>query len=332
MNTKNLLAVIAVMLGIIALGCTKANSMEIGKNESSEFEKMCTDAGYEWMLMKPTQDGKIIKEEDSCWGCMVEGVEHVCSMAEFEEMTKSMGKTENSSMGHMAMKAHAGNNDYVEIHTYNVSFVKPVIQPGKELFLKFAVKDLDAQPIEHFDIAHDKTMHAVLVRNDLMHFGHIHPEMKEQGVFTVPYNFSASGLYRIWIDFTIDGMQHIVDFDISVPGNSQAIEKNVLGDLNLSFFAPNEIIAGNQTELKFEIHDKNGNPFPITEKFLGADAHLISIDKSLEEFQHNHDEKLDKDNKLSFIYVFSNPGKHKVWIQFQAKGSTKTAVFDINVK
>lgn len=73
-------------LSVAVFWCSKADSMEIGKNENSEFEKMCTRAGYEWMLMKPTQDGKIIKEEDSCWGCMVEGIEHVCSMAKFNQM------------------------------------------------------------------------------------------------------------------------------------------------------------------------------------------------------------------------------------------------------
>ena len=76
------------------------------------------------------------------------------------------------------------------------------------------------------DIVHDKIMHVVLVRDDLKHFEHVHPEAAGQGVFSVPFNFTASGTYRIWIDFTIDGMQHIVDFDINILGNSEAEEKN----------------------------------------------------------------------------------------------------------
>ena len=52
--------------------------------EDIESKQMCQGAGYEWMLMKPTQDGKIIKEAESCWGCMVEGVEHVCDMTQFK--------------------------------------------------------------------------------------------------------------------------------------------------------------------------------------------------------------------------------------------------------
>ncbi|MBI2541829.1 hypothetical protein HYV80_03920 [Candidatus Woesearchaeota archaeon] len=50
-----------------------------------EFKQICQSAGYEWMLMKPTQDGKFIKDAESCWGCMVEGIEHVCDMEKFQQ-------------------------------------------------------------------------------------------------------------------------------------------------------------------------------------------------------------------------------------------------------
>lgn len=53
--------------------------------QDKEFQKMCTDSGYEWMLMKPTQDGKFIKDSQACWGCMVEGIEHVCDKEKFME-------------------------------------------------------------------------------------------------------------------------------------------------------------------------------------------------------------------------------------------------------
>ena len=46
---------------------------------------MCTDVGYEWMHMKPTKDGKFIKDAQECWGCMVEGIEHICDKEKFIE-------------------------------------------------------------------------------------------------------------------------------------------------------------------------------------------------------------------------------------------------------
>ena len=46
MKTK-LLFYLLTIFSIAAFGCSKAaGSMEMGKNENSEFENMCTDAGY----------------------------------------------------------------------------------------------------------------------------------------------------------------------------------------------------------------------------------------------------------------------------------------------
>ena len=53
--------------------------------EDLKFKKMCTDVGYEWMHMKPTKDGKFIKDAQECWGCMVEGIEHICDKEKFIE-------------------------------------------------------------------------------------------------------------------------------------------------------------------------------------------------------------------------------------------------------
>ena len=306
------------------------------KNQSTdgdqEFKKMCQNSGYEWMFMKPTQDGKFIKDADECFGCMVEGIEHICNMEKFNEMMKTGVEEDMDSMQHMAMTAHAGTRSSVDVHMYNVGFIRPDVQPGKEALLKFTISELQSKkPISDLEIVHDKIMHVVLVRDDLKHFDHIHPEMIGSGIFAVPYKFSSSGLYRIWVDFTIDGMHHIVDFDINVPGDVETEEKNLLDGIKVNFLAPNEIFADKEIELKFEIFDKNNKPIPITEKFLAADAHLISTDESLEEFNHNHDEKFDKDNKVLFMHTFAKSGRHKIWLQFSAEGKAKTASFEVMV-
>ena len=56
-------------------------------DDNLEFKKMCTDSGYEWMHMKPTQNGKIIKDSNECLGCMV-GLEHICDKEKFKEFVK----------------------------------------------------------------------------------------------------------------------------------------------------------------------------------------------------------------------------------------------------
>ncbi len=307
-------------------------NMKKDGNSDAEFKAMCQNANYEWMYMKPTKDGKIIKEAESCWGCMTEGIEHICDMEKFEEMT---GNMENNmhSMQHTAMTTYAGTRSSVDVHMYKVGFIRPDLQPGKEAMLKFTINELQSRkPVSDLDIIHDKIMHIIIVREDLKHFEHIHPQASGQGVYSVLFNFTASGFYRIWIDFTIEGMQHIVDFDINVPGNVESEEKDMLNGLKVNFISPKEIIAGKEIELKFQIFDKSNKPVPITEKFLAADAHLIAIDETLEEFNHNHDENFDMDNKMIFGHIFTKSGKYRLWVQFSVEGQTRTASFEVMVE
>ena len=342
MKIKYLLSILLVF-SLVAFGCAQKTpesmenmKMEKNVNEDLEFKQLCQNAGYEWMLMKPTKDGKIMKEAESCWGCMVEGIEHVCDIGQFNKMMESMmGDMETGmhSMQHMAMTAHGGTRSSVDIHMYNVGFIRPDLQPGKEALLKFTINEFQSKrSISDLEIVHDKIMHIVLVRDDLKHFDHIHPQASGQGVFSVPFNFTSSGVYRTWIDFTIEGMQHIVDFDINVPGNIESVEKNLLDGLKVNFILPKEIATAKEAELKFEIFNNNNKPVPITEKFLAANAHLIAIDEALEEFNHNHDENFDKDNKLIFKHTFTKSGKYRLWAQFSVEGKVKTASFDIEVE
>src|SRR3989344_2804306 len=76
----------ALVFGMALSGCSQntpgnagqemegmESSAKYGKIENAELRKMCIDAGYEWMLMKPTDGGRMMKDSEDCWGCMVEG-------------------------------------------------------------------------------------------------------------------------------------------------------------------------------------------------------------------------------------------------------------------
>lgn len=82
MKTYNLFLIVIVAFLFLISSCTKNQQNTDG---DLEFKKMCQDAGYEWMKMKPTQDGKFIKDAQECWGCMVEGIEHVCDKEKFNQ-------------------------------------------------------------------------------------------------------------------------------------------------------------------------------------------------------------------------------------------------------
>jgi len=85
-----------VLVSLLILGCAQT-SQNIGKDkmenmkmdgseQDMEFKQMCESKGWEWMPMKPTMDGKIMKDAQECWGCMVEGIEHVCDKEKFMDI------------------------------------------------------------------------------------------------------------------------------------------------------------------------------------------------------------------------------------------------------
>ena len=80
MKINNLFFIILVIALFLISSCSKNQ-----QKEDLEFKKMCIDSGYEWMHMKPTQDGKFIKDADECFGCMVKGIEHICDKEKFME-------------------------------------------------------------------------------------------------------------------------------------------------------------------------------------------------------------------------------------------------------
>ena len=250
-----------------------------------------------------------------------------CAPAKSTQKTDAMEGMQHGA----AMKAHAGNYKSVDAHLYTIKFNQPAAQTGQEATLEFKITEKDSQkPITELEIVHEKPMHVVLVRNDLKHFDHIHPILKD-GAWVVGYTFSAAGEYRIWIDFTKDMMQHVVDFDLSVSGKQEAEEQDKLYGLQVKFITHEKIQPNTNVKLDFVVTDSAGKPIPITEKFLAANAHLITIDESLKEFEHAHDMNFDNDNVLSFIQSFSESGKYKAWVQFYFDGKVRTAPFDFSV-
>ncbi len=236
--------------------------------------------------------------------------------------------TGEHTIEHKVMKLHA-ENDTLNLHNYTLVFQRPVTETGKEALLAFTLTKKDA-PLE-LQTLHEKLMHLILVRNDLKHFDHIHPEQTKQGTYSVPYTFAAAGEYRIWIQFMSGNLEHIIDYNIEVNGTPEAEETDRLGGLHVDMSSPERITEEQPAGLAFSVTDGTGNAVPITEKFLGADAHFIIVSSMLDVFEHLHDASGDKDNKLSFSYTPEQSGNYSAWLEFRVDGTNRIAAFQLPV-
>ncbi|HZB79983.1 MAG TPA: hypothetical protein VE264_01770 [Nitrososphaera sp.] len=242
-------------------------------------------------------------------------------------------------------------------YNVNVQFDPAVPQAGKPNHISLIVTEQKVgEPIKHFDIIHDKLMHLIIVnKEDLSHFAHIHPKLDmETGIFHITHTFAKAGKYKKWIDVKPkDGMQQILTaFAFNVEGepihtparitHEQTRVKNVVAEgqsyqvsLNCQ---PEQLVAGMDVKMTFEIKDANGKPITNLQPLMAAGGHCVIIDADSREFLHVHPiEEIDDavswrgGPSVSFLANFPKPGLYRVWGQFQHEGKLLTVYFTFEV-
>jgi len=224
------------------------------------------------------------------------------------------------------------------------------IQAGKPFNLKIALHDSKGNPIRDLQVSHERILHVILVSEDLEEFKHVHPEdsgplsQKQiiSGEFNIPLTLSKAGRYRVLVDANRSGSEVSATSWLNVSGISSAllIKKDLNRDklfdkykviLNIQPSAPK---AGEEAHLSYSI-EKDGKQILDTDKFLGADMHLVITPLDLSTMIHTHGlRSAAQENPLGEIdahYTFPFPGIWKIYGQFQHLGKVITTEFMVEV-
>jgi hypothetical protein len=243
------------------------------------------------------------------------------------------------------------------IYNVNVQFDPAIPQAGKPTIIRLIVTEQKVgEPIKDFNIIHDKLMHLIIVnKEDLSHFAHIHPKLnRETGIFHIAHTFAKAGKYKMWIDVKPkDGMQQILTaFVFNVEGkpihsptkiaHEQTRLKNVDAQGQSYQIAlncePEQLVAGRDIKMTFEIKDANGKAITNLEPLMAAGGHCVIIDAYGREFLHVHPAEEVHDGVnwrggpyVSFLANFPKPGLYRAWGQFQHEGRLMTTDFTFEV-
>jgi hypothetical protein len=219
-----------------------------------------------------------------------------------------------------------------------------IIVLGKPIPLKIDIVDRQGKAIAQFDTFQEKLMHLIVVSDDLQVFNHVHPEYKGSGHFEVAATFSQPGSYTLFSDYKPAGQKEAVSvLKIQAPGNSlpsSAIDLSrtkTFGETkaSLSFSQPT-IKAGEEVALNFNLQQATNNQ-PITDlkPYLGERGHLVILKQSTPltrtDYIHAHAMKDTPVGQIAFMTKFSQPGKYKLWGQFNRDGKIVIADFWINI-
>ncbi len=157
----------------------------------------------------------------------------------------------------------------------------------------------------------------------------------------------------MWIDAKPKGgMQTLTAFAFNVEGQSihsptpiaheQTRVKNVVAEgqsyqvaLNCQ---PEQLVAGRDIKMTFDIKDANGKPISNLEPLMAAGGHCVIIDADGREFLHVHPAEEVHDvgswrggPSVSFLANFPKPGLYRAWGQFQHEGRLLTSEFTFEV-
>ncbi len=104
---------------------------------------------------------------------------------------------------------------------------------------------------------------------------------------------------------------------------------------NLTFSQP-KVKAGEEVTLMFNLKQKSNNQ-PVTDlqPYLGERGHLVILKQSSPltraDYIHAHAMKNSPDGLVQFMTSFPQPGKYKLWGQFNRNGKIVIADFWVNV-
>lgn len=211
--------------------------------------------------------------------------------------------------------------------------------------LAIEIQDADGKAIANFEMFQEKLMHLIVVSDDLQFFSHLHPEYKEKGRFEVETAFPKPGGYALFVDYKPAGQpERISVLKASVTGTAspaQAADTTLtktFGNTKVKLdLSEPTIKAGKELMLVFSLQDaKTNKPVTDLQPYLGEQGHLVIVRQSPDltafDYIHAHAHAGATASEIPFMTQFPQPGKYKLWGQFQRNGQIVTADFWVNVQ
>jgi hypothetical protein len=211
-----------------------------------------------------------------------------------------------------------------------------LFQPGKRQTLAFTIQGPEGKPVTQYTQTHEKDLHLIVVRRDLSGFRHVHPTRSADGVWSIPFTFTAGGQWRIFTDFepAALGKKLTLGADVNVSGpytpvplHKPASVYSVDGyDITLA----GTPVAGQESTMTFSI-SKGGKPVSDLQPYLGAFGHLVSLRGGDLAYLHTHPSTSKSGPEIGFGTTFPTAGTYSLFLDFQHAGKVRTAEFTVEV-
>lgn len=200
----------------------------------------------------------------------------------------------------------------------------------------YEIRTLDGRVVTAFEETHGKLSHLIVVRRDLTHFQHLHPELSQDGAWSQDISFSSAGVYRAFVDVRIDGHPTTLGTDLFVPGDFQvgsrpASTRVAESDGYEVTLTPETVPTGDEVSLEFTVHNEAGQRAELHE-YLEAMGHLVALREGDLGYLHVHpEETAPESGVIRFRGEFPTAGRYRLFLQAKPEGTLITTPFDLQL-
>jgi hypothetical protein len=225
---------------------------------------------------------------------------------------------------------------------YTLSNISAPGRAGETGKLSFSILDRTGAPVKDFDELHEKRLHLIILRQDTSGFKHVHPELDDQGVWSMAWSWADSGTYKVYADFQPAGLGRNITLARSV---------DVAGDfapMPIPAFSDTDDSDGYQVKLNGSLQvgksealtatlERDGEPVDNLDPYLGSYGHLVAIRTGDLAYLHVHPEGAPGDGKttpgpdVTFFAEAPTAGTYRLFLDFKVDGTVHTAEFTVDV-
>ncbi len=219
---------------------------------------------------------------------------------------------------------------------YQLTAVTAPTDTSTEGNLSLTITGPNGNPVTDFELEHEKELHLIAVRADGQHFRHVHPEMNDDGTWTIPWQWDAAGSYRVFADFvpaeTGEGLT--LSTSVQVGGDydpapaTEPVTTTTVDAFDVS--VEGGLTAGAASQLTMTV-TRAGEPVTELEPYLGAFGHLVALRDGDLAYLHVHphgDEPQTGETsgpEIMFEATAPTKGRYLLYLDFQVDGEVHTA-------
>ena len=228
---------------------------------------------------------------------------------------------------------HAGHSDQsASAADYRIQAPATLLAAGEPQRFGFQVLDPAGATVTAFEDRHDRPMHLIVVSNDLADYAHLHPQLADDGTWSVALPALVPGGYRVIADTVpVDGPDLALTVDFVVPGVaagrplSDPTDAVVVGDLAIDLD-----LTATADGLTADLTVRRDGTTVEPDPYLGARGHLVAIDADDLGYLHVHPTD-GTVGPVSFAIASPAPGRYRLFFDFSVDGQVRTAAFTVDI-